>query len=284
MLPPAETIHFIKMQSLGNDFILIQGQAHSWAKKVLQLADRRLGVGCDQVLFLSPHETGWRLAFYNADGSEAEACGNGTRCGVGWIAQQGEGAPLRPVNVLTRGGEVRGWLTPGGEAAVEQPRPFFLFSTPLSLSSWGLGEGWAVSVGNPHLVIFVEELASVPVTLLGPQLEKHPAFAQGVNVHFVEKVGASRLKIRTWERGAGATPACGTGACASAFVVVSQRREGAREEEARGEAAKGGGVAPPHGPFSVLTEGGTLTITFTPQGSLVHTAPFQKVFEGQGAF
>ena len=274
MTSASDTLIFVKMQSLGNDFVLIEGDPHLWMPKVPLLADRRLGIGCDQLIFLTRRgEHLWDLSFANADGSTAKACGNGTRCAVGWACATHTYPPLQPLHFISPSGPLRGWLTPSGEGAVEHPKPTLLFPEPLpvEISSGDFTQGWAVEVGNPHLVICVRSLESLDLHVLGPSLEHHPAFPEGVNVNFVQDSPSSQsqeIYVRTWERGAGLTPACGTGACASAFVwsqILCQSKKSA------------------HLPLTVHMAGGRLTVQFSGD-TLTHTAPFQKVFDGRGEF
>ena len=284
-----DTLTFVKMQSLGNDFVLIEGEPHLWMPKIPLVADRRLGIGCDQIIFLTRRgEHLWELSFANADGSLAKACGNGTRCAVGWVCAQHTYPPLKPLHFVTPSGPLRGWLTPSGEGAVDHPKPTLLFPEPfpVEISSRDFAQGWAVEVGNPHLVMCVTSLESLDLHVLGPSLERHPAFPGGVNVNFVQERPLSQgheIYVRTWERGAGLTPACGTGACASAFVWLQKRVQRTVQGMSQKIISPGshGPVGEP--PLTVHMDGGSLTVQVSGD-RLIHTAPFQKVFQGWGEF
>ena len=257
---------FTKMHGLGNDFVLLEGSEEMLTpERVQHIAHRRLGIGCDQIVLLSPHITPQRtVSFWNADGTRTEACGNGTRCAIGWLAHKLNLPPHTPLSLLTDAGLRKGWVTAPGQAAVEQGTPQLIFKKPLDLSSFGLPPGWAVSVGNPHLVIFVDDVAAVPVATLGAALEHHPAFPHRTNVEFVQHCG-DHIRMRVWERGAGETQACGTGACASAFLALH------------------------HGHFKgptlpVVMQGGTLKITWQKDQPLLQEGAFVQVYEGTGLF
>lgn len=250
------------MHGLGNDFVILDNPPLKLTPEhIRHIAHRRYGVGCDQVLVLtaSPHANA-HLEIWNADGTQVQACGNGTRCVIGLLATKNQTLPLSPLTVLTPSGLLKGWLTAPQEVAVCQGEPAFLSSEPLNLSAWHLPMGWAVTVGNPHLVIFVENVMDIPLAKLGPLLEHHPAFPHQTNVEFVQ-VGETGLRVRIWERGAGETPACGTGACASAFVALRQKR------------LKG-----PEVPLTL--DGGHLFVTWQHGQPLVQRGPFETVCKG----
>ena len=228
---------FAKMHGLGNDFVVIEAldQAVSLdAATVRRLADRHRGVGCDQLLLIEPGRDGADFGYriFNHDGGEVEQCGNGARCVARFVHDAGLSAS-RTVTFATTGGLIRTEMRDDGLVAVDMGAPRFRpdaipFEADVESASYALevdGETWtvgAVSMGNPHAVLVVDDVAAAPVRTVGPRIERHPRFPGRANVGFVERVAPDRLRLRVWERGAGETEACGTGACAA--VAVGHRR------------------------------------------------------------
>ena len=219
------------MQGVGNDFMVARwpdGRELPDGDTVRRWADRRCGVGFDQLLLLQPAERPL-AAFYhvfNADGSQVEQCGNGVRCVARYLAREEDGTALiigSPV------GPVEARVLADGEVTVNLGEPVY---TPSALPfqvdeeadryrldvEYGMVEFGVVSMGNPHAVIAVDSVETAPVGILGPELQSHPSFPEGVNVGFVEIPDASRVRLRVLERGVGETPACGTGAAAAVAV------------------------------------------------------------------
>ena len=218
-------VPFVKMQGLGNDFVVIDARAAPVplsGDAIRRIADRRLGVGCDQLFRLEPSDgADLFMRIWNPDGSEAGACGNGTRCVAALTGAH---------RIETRAGllDVLG----GADHEVAMGRPDFrweavplayaLPTDPLPLA-WGMLERPdALSMGNPHLVFFVEDADAVPLGEMGPEIEADPIFPDRVNVGVATVVSNDRIRLRVWERGAGLTPACGSGACA-AFAAARRR-------------------------------------------------------------
>lgn len=225
-------LSFYKMHALGNDFVLLDTRARRVelpAGTLRLLADRRCGIGCDQVLTLEHTEDAdARCRIYNADGNEAGQCGNGVRCAARFLFDRGR-VDTEEVTLSCRGGTVRlqreadGWI--GADLGVPSFEPADIPMTSpgrhrtVALLA-GEFEFVALSVGNPHAVIRVPEVAGAPVAAVGAALQKHALFPEGVNVGFVEIVERGRIRLRVYERGVGETPACGTGACAAAIAGV----------------------------------------------------------------
>jgi len=219
--------HFHKMHGLGNDFVIVDARKEPFdvtPSLARAIADRRTGVGCDQLILLEPSETAdLRMRIWNSDGGEVESCGNATRCVI-----QLTGARA----IDTDGGVVTGEDL-GAEVEVVLPEPRFGWeeiplaypadTNPLPMAWDELEQPFAVNVGNPHLVFFVPDAGEVPLDELGPRIENDPAFPERINVNVASLLG-NVLKLRTFERGAGETLACGTGACASAVAAVATRR------------------------------------------------------------
>ena len=219
--------HFHKMHGLGNDFVIVDAREQPFDVSpalARAVADRRTGVGCDQLIVLEPSDSAdLRMRIWNGDGGEVESCGNATSCVV-----QLTGAK----NIETAGGLLSGEQL-DDEVEVSLPEPRFAWDEiPLAYPmdtaalpmAWdGLEHPMALNVGNPHLVFFVTDAREVPLEELGPRIENDPAFPERINVNVGTYVH-DRLKLRTFERGAGETPACGTGACASAVAAIVSKR------------------------------------------------------------
>jgi diaminopimelate epimerase len=236
---PRQRPPFVKMNGAGNDFVVVtapRGEFDPTEAEVRALCDRRRGLGCDQLVQISrgPGPDEAELRFWNADGAPAGACGNGSRCAA-LLVMQASGADA----VRLKAGErlLRAWRAEDGRLAVDMGPPALDWrdiplAEPMDTRGVELQVGpidapvlhtpGCVSMGNPHVVFFVPDAARAPVAEAGPLIEHHPLFPEGVNVGFCEVEGEGRLFNRVWERGAGLTKACGTGACAA--LVAAARR------------------------------------------------------------
>jgi diaminopimelate epimerase len=218
---------FDKMHGLGNDFVILDARAEPFEVTpalAKAIADRRTGVGCDQLIVLEPSDCAdLKMRIWNSDGGEVESCGNATRCVVQLIGAR---------RIDSDGGLLEG-KDLGGEVEVTLPEPRFgwdeiplaypMDTAALPLAWDGLDHPMAVNVGNPHLVFFVPDAREVALDELGPRIEHDPAFPERINVNVATYVH-DRLKLRTFERGAGETLACGTGACATAIAAIAAKR------------------------------------------------------------
>ncbi len=231
-------LRFTKMHGLGNDFVVINAIEQSFeptAEQCRALADRRFGIGCDQILMVErPRlpDTDFHYRIFNADGSEVEQCGNGARCFARFVRDQGL-TDKSEIPVGTLSGPIRLYVEPDGQIRVNMGAPRFEPAEipfqaegrqtlyPLVLADEILRIG-AVSMGNPHAVLQVDDLDQAPVGRLGPQIENHPAFPKRVNAGFMQVLDRTHIRLRVHERGAGETLACGTGACAAAVVGMQQ--------------------------------------------------------------
>ncbi len=258
---------FTKMEGAGNDFVVIDGLAAPFALSAAQLrrlADRHFGVGCDQVLVVEAArrpDADFRYRIFNADGGEVEQCGNGARCFVKFVHDRGLTAK-REIRVETLGGLIAPRLEDDGEVSVDMgpPRIEALHET-LALDG-GAPDLAILSMGNPHAVQFVADVEAAPVRTQGPALERHPRFPNRVNAGYAQRLDRRRIALRVWERGAGETLACGTGACAA---VVAGIGRGLLES-----------------PVAVRTRGGTLTISWAGGDNAVWMkGPANRVFEGE---
>jgi diaminopimelate epimerase len=233
-------LQFTKYQGLGNDFILVDNRDSTTPKvtpeQAIALCDRHFGIGGDGVIFALPGQDGtdYTMRIFNSDGSEPEMCGNGIRCLARFIADL-EGANAKAsYTIHTLAGLIVPKLTADGQVTVDMGKPRLAASEipttlagadgqsidqPLTIA----GQTWQVtnvSMGNPHCITFVDDVAAIDLEKIGPQFEHHPAFPQRTNTEFIEVVRPDYLKMRVWERGAGITLACGTGACAALVAAV----------------------------------------------------------------
>ncbi|WP_295544042.1 diaminopimelate epimerase [uncultured Thiohalocapsa sp.] len=270
-------IHFTKMHGLGNDFVVLDGVRQRIALTpalVAQLAERRFGVGCDQVLLVERArlpQTDFHYRIFNADGTEVEQCGNGARCFARFVHDTGL-TDKTEIPVGTAAGPILLRLRPDGQVSVDMgvPRlapaeiPFIAaqqaIAYTLEVDDGRMTIG-AVSMGNPHAVLRVADVDQAPVTRLGPRIEHHARFPNRTNVGFLQIQDRGRGRLRVWERGAGETLACGTGACAA---VVAGRLWDALNAD-----------------VAVTLPGGTLVIHWDGVGEPVQmTGPATHVFDG----
>jgi len=274
---------FVKMHSLGNDFVML-GQAETHGKDLAELArrmcDRHFGVGGDGLIAVLPADNAdFTMRIFNPDGTEPEMCGNGVRCAVKYYLEYvaaGGPAPdkvvvntlagLRPVQIVRQGDTVTSYTVDMGSPEFDAEKIPVIVSEPRAMD-YALPVGntsiriTCVSMGNPHCVVFVDEdLSDTEFRMLGPQLSAHQAFPRHTNVEFITVLGADELRMRVWERGAGETLACGTGACASLAAAHITGRTG--------RAA------------TVHLPGGDLCIQWLENGPILMSGPAATVFAG----
>jgi diaminopimelate epimerase len=264
---------FLKMHGLGNDFAVFDARNGAIAldeAAAKAVADRRFGIGCDQVIVIGRSANGAdaTMRILNADGGEVEACGNATRCVAQLLMEERD---VSAVKIDTPGGLLLCRDAGGGLVTVDMGKPEFDWKKiPLSrevdTNRYALEvdgkafEASSLATGNPHCVLFVDDADTAPVGTLGPKIEHHVMFPARVNVEFVTVKSRSLLRMRVWERGVGITSACGTGACASA--VAAMRRDLAERK------------------VDVALDGGTLTIEWTADDHMLMTGPATLAYRG----
>lgn len=271
-------LSFVKMHGLGNDFVVIDGvrqTVHLTPAQLRFLADRHFGVGCDQILLVeaaSRPEIDFRYRIFNADGGEVEQCGNGARCFVRFVHEQGL-SEHRAIRVETLAGVIVPRLEDDGSVTVDMGAPEFAAErVPFIAESEALIHSLRVdeqelaitvlSLGNPHAVQVVDDVDRAPVARIGPLIEAHARFPQRVNAGFMQLIDRRHIRLRVFERGVGETLACGTGACAAAVTGI-----------ARGMLDS---------PVSVETRGGWLHIAWEGFGQRVQmSGPAQTVYQGE---
>jgi diaminopimelate epimerase len=261
-------LRFTKMHGAGNDFVVLDFTQTPFTLKAEQLkkiADRHLGIGCDQILVVEkPRDPSadFRYRIFNADGGEVEQCGNGARCFVKFVHSK-DLSGKREIRVETLGGMIVPRLEDDGEVSVNMGPPAIEF--PLIQIIEVNGERTEISVlsmGNPHAVQVVADVDAAPVTTQGPALERHPRFPKRVNAGYMQVRSRHRIALRVWERGAGETLSCGTGACAAAVAGILR------------------GLV--DSPVRVETRGGALTIAWAGGDNAVWMkGPAQTVFDGE---
>jgi diaminopimelate epimerase len=271
-------LEFTKMHGLGNDFVVIDAisqQVELDAEQVRRLADRRFGIGCDQLLLVeaaTTPETDFRYRIFNADGGEVGQCGNGARCFMRFVRDNGL-TDKPEVQVETASGPLLLIQEDDGQITVNmgiprlQPRdipfdaPHYASSYPLEVNGLSL-EVAAVSMGNPHAVLLVNDINTAPVAELGPAIESHTRFPQHANAGFMQVVDPETVRLRVYERGAGETLACGSGACAA--VVAGRMWD----------------LLAPR--VKVILAGGELVVSWAGEGRpVMMTGPATTVYEGR---
>jgi diaminopimelate epimerase len=276
-------MNFIKLQATGNDFVLIDGRRvkqRDWSALAKAMCDRHFGVGSDGLLLILPSKKAdFYMRMFNPDGSEAEACGNGLRCAARYAMESGlvSGADIRietpaGIKALRALGKKNIQVAMGkpvlkpsllpvivNRKSVPEASPVIAY--PLTISKMKL-KITCVSVGNPHAVCFLEQMVNdFPLAEIGPKVEHHPMFPNRVNFEIVNVVSKKKLRVRVWERGAGETLSCGTGACA---IAVASRLKKLTDN-----------------PVDIILPGGTLTVDWDGKSEVFLSGPAEVVFEGK---
>jgi len=266
-------VSFIKMHGLGNDFVVIDARNHRLdigEAAARRIADRHTGVGCDQVIVIETAANGGADAFMrirNSDGGEVAACGNAARC-VAELLMREKGVPR--LTLATRAGLLAAERGAGGAVAVDMgpartlwqdiPLARAMDTLHLPVALGPLADPVAVSMGNPHAVFFVPDAAAIDLAALGPTLERHELFPERANIGVAQILSPGRIRLRVWERGAGLTLACGTGACA-ALVAASRRGLASRKAE-------------------LVLDGGALAVEWREDNHVVMSGPIATSFSG----
>jgi len=264
---------FLKMHGAGNDFVVLDARSRPWeidGEAARRIADRRTGIGCDQLIVVGPARQPGADAFmsiFNPDGSEVSACGNATRC-VAWMLMGESGTGYTTIE--TRAGLLSAQAAGPNRVAVDMgpalldweqiPLAEAVDTLHMPVSAGRLSDPVGVGMGNPHAVFFVLDAEAVPLSELGPQLEHHALFPERCNIEAAQVLDDGRIRMRVWERGAGITLACGTGACAT---LVAAARRGLTGRKA-----------------DILLDGGTLTIEWLENNHVMMTGPVALAYSG----
>jgi diaminopimelate epimerase len=258
---------FSKWTGLGNDFVFVEpGQPVKYGpefeQEVIRLCDRRFGIGADGVVVITPMDGDFEMRIFNADGSEAAMCGNATRCVAKFIVSRGLAKPGQKVfNLHTKSGLVKPALLDDGRVCVDMGLPRdFLGSIKLTADSFDF-TAETVSMGNPHAVIFVDDIEKIQLEKWGSILEVDKQFPDRCNIEFAQVVAPTQIRMRVWERGCGVTMACGTGSCATLVAAQRTGRVGAEAD--------------------IVLDGGVLHIKHEEGGPVLMTGPAQEVFRGE---
>ena len=255
------------MHGLGNDYLYVYGEAPQNVAELSQtLSDRHFGVGADGMIYISPSDIAdFKMRIFNADGSEGKMCGNGIRCVGKYVYDKGYTdktaltvetlSGIKELQLHVSGSKAEGATVMMGAAMAGDERTLTADGTSVTYTP--------VDIGNPHAVVFTDDVMRIPLETLGPAVERHPDFPEGVNTEFVQVLSPTRLRMRVWERGSGITMACGTGSCASVAAAVKK------------------GICPCGTPVTVCLDGGELQITVMADGNVLMTGPATTVFEGE---
>ena len=265
---------FLKMHGLGNDFVVIDARRQAVALDEAQtrrIADRRQGIGCDQLILIEPAKNSLADAFMrirNSDGGEVQACGNATRCVADLLMKEsGSGHVVIETMVGLLDAEAAGNglvsvdMGPARLDWREIPLAKAMDTLHLDVALGALRDPVAVNIGNPHAVFFVDDAETVDLTALGPVLERHPLFPERINVEVATILSPEKIRMRVWERGVGITQACGTGACATLVAAARRKLTGRRAE--------------------LLLDGGSLEIEWMADNHLRMTGPVAVSFKGE---
>ena len=265
---------FLKMHGAGNDFVVLDGRARKLGFSPAQakwIADRRIGVGCDQIIIIENDVEGAAafMRILNADGSEAGACGNATRCVAALLAEE---SGARRIAIRTISGLLEAEIQGPGLVEVDMGEPGLQWdqiplgapadTLHLRIAMGPVEDPAACSMGNPHATFFVDDLTHLPIETIGPVLERHKSFPERANIGFARIEAPDRIRLRVWERGSGLTLACGSGACAA---LVNAHRRGLARNQA-----------------TLLLDGGELRITWRESdGHVLMKGPAVAVFAGR---
>jgi len=258
------------MHGLGNDFVIVRAEVGAFSQEQCRLiSDRHYGVGCDQFIVMEPAQDSAADIFmriYNPDGSEAGACGNATRCVAHiWMTEnQKDKCTIQTIAGLLlcelHGDMVQVDMGPARLDWQSIPMLEDRDTLNIQFKDLPLPEAVAVSMGNPHCIFFVDDVELVSINTLGPLVENHPLFPKRTNVEFAQILGPEKIRMRVWERGAGVTQACGSGACATMVAAVRRKLTGRKAE--------------------IVLDGGSLFLEWREDGHVMMTGPVAYVFEG----
>lgn len=266
------TVEFTKMHGLGNDFVVLDARRHKLmlnSDQVRRIADRRFGIGCDQLITLEPSAAAdVFMRIHNADGGEVEACGNAARCIARLLMTEGR---TDSASIETVAGLLKAYAAGGDRISVDMGIPQLdwqdiplaraMDTLHLDFTHEGLSDPVAVNVGNPHVIFFVPDALAVDLARIGPEIEHAALFPARVNVSIVAPTGKASARLRVWERGAGITKACGTAACASAVAMVRRKLAS--------------------GPIELTLDGGPLMLEWRADNHVIMTGGTAQTFRGE---
>ncbi len=260
-------MHFTKMHGLGNDYLYVYGEVPENIEELsVKLSERHFGAGSDGMIYISPSEVAdFKMRIFNADGSEAKMCGNGIRCVGKYVYDKGYTdkthleietlSGIKKLKLSISNGKVKSVSVNMGKAVVSEDLDLQVGLTDIVCTP--------VSMGNPHAVVFVDNIDKAPLLEFGPGIERNSVFPDGVNAEFVEVIDHNTLRMRVWERGSGVTMACGTGACATVAAAINHKYCSFDED------------------ISVILDGGTLKIKIDSDFTVTMTGPAEFVYEGE---
>ena len=268
------TINFIKMHGLKNDFVIIDGREkkiHLSKNQIKKIANRKIGLGCDQIIILEKPKNKKTFGFikiFNSDGSETKACGNASRCVAFLLMKE---LKTKKTIIQTKAGLLNAFLKKNKEVSVDIGKAYFKWNqiplkrkmntNKLNFKINNFVNPFAVNVGNPHVVFFIKDLKKINLKKIGPKIERHALFPERINVNFAEILSNNKISLKVWERGVGITKACGTGASATTVAAIKKKLINGRI-------------------CYIQMDGGKLKIEYKKNGHIIMTGPVKMIKKG----
>ena len=268
------TTNFIKMHGLKNDFVIIDGREkkiHLSKNQIKKIANRKIGLGCDQIIILEKPKNKKTFGFikiFNSDGSETKACGNASRCVAFLLMKE---LKTKKIIIQTKAGFLNAFLKKNKEVSVDIGKAYFKWNqiplkrkmntNKLNFKINNFVNPFAVNVGNPHVVFFIKDLKKINLKKIGPKIERHALFPERINVNFAEILSNNKISLKVWERGVGITKACGTGASATTVAAIKKKLINGRI-------------------CYIQMDGGKLKIEYKKNGHIIMTGPVKMIKKG----
>jgi diaminopimelate epimerase len=268
------TTNFIKMHGLKNDFVIIDGREkkiHLSKNQIKKIANRKIGLGCDQIIILEKPKNKKTFGFikiFNSDGSETKACGNASRCVAFLLMKE---LKTKKTIIQTKAGLLNAFLKKNKEVSVDIGKAYFKWNqiplkrkmntNKLNFKINNFVNPFAVNVGNPHVVFFIKDLKKINLKKIGPKIERHALFPERINVNFAEILSNNKISLKVWERGVGITKACGTGASATTVAAIKKKLINGRI-------------------CYIQMDGGKLKIEYKKNGHIIMTGPVKMIKKG----